>query len=81
MPKLRKPEEENRFGYSNIGLYICGMKIKITVKYHIEIGNEIIECDTLEKAENKMKHLAETDKYLIKTEMQGDKIVAQYLIG
>jgi hypothetical protein len=57
------------------------MKIKITVKYHIEIGNEIIECETLEKAENKLKNLSETDKYLIKTEMQGDKVIAQYLIG
>ena len=57
------------------------MKIKITVKYHIEIGNEIIECESLEKAENKLKNLSETDKYLIRTEMQGDKVIAQYLIG
>lgn len=57
------------------------MKIKITVKYHIEIGDEIIECETLEKAENKLKNLAVIDKYLIRTEMQGDEVLGQYLIG
>ena len=57
------------------------MKIKITVKYHIEIGDEVIECESLEQAERKLKHLSETERYLIKTEMRGDKIITQYLIG
>ena len=57
------------------------MKIKITVKYHIEIGNEVIECETLEQAERKLKHISEVERYLIKTELKGDQIVAQYLIG
>jgi hypothetical protein len=57
------------------------MKINITVKYHIEINNEVIECESLEQAERKLKHLTETERYLIKTEMQGDKIITQYLIG
>lgn len=57
------------------------MKIKITVKYHIEINNEVIECDSLEQAERKLKHLSESEKYLIKTEMEGTKVVRQYLIG
>ena len=57
------------------------MKLKITVKYHVEIGNEVIECDSLEQAERKLRHVTDMEKYLIKTEMQGDKIIAQYLIS
>ena len=57
------------------------MKIKTTVKYHLEIGNEVIECESLEQAERKLKHVSETERYLIKTEYNGDKIIAQYLIG
>ena len=57
------------------------MKIKITVKYHIEIGNEVIECESLEQAERKLKHISEVERYLIKTELKGDQVVAQYLIG
>jgi hypothetical protein len=57
------------------------MKVKITVKYHIEIGNEVIECESLEQAERKLRHVSETERYLIKTELKGDQIVAQYLIG
>ena len=57
------------------------MKIKITVKHHIEVGNEIIECESLEQAERKLKHISEVERYLIKTELKGDQIVGQYLIG
>jgi hypothetical protein len=57
------------------------MKVKITVKYHIEVGNEVIECESLEQAERKLKHISEVEKYLIKTELKGEQIVAQYLIG
>ena len=57
------------------------MKVKITVKYHIEVGNEVIECESLEQAERKLKHISEVERYLIKTELNGDKIVNQYLIG
>jgi hypothetical protein len=57
------------------------MKVKITVKYHIEMGNEVIECESLEQAERKLKHISEVERYLIKTELKGDQIVAQYLIG
>ena len=57
------------------------MKIKITVKYYIEIGNEVIECESLEQAERKLKHISEVERYLIKTELKGDQVVAQYLIG
>lgn len=57
------------------------MKVKITVKYHVEIGNEVIECNSLEQAERKLRHVTDMEKYLIKTELKGDKIVAQYLIS
>jgi hypothetical protein len=57
------------------------MKVKITVKYHIEVGNEVIECESLEQAERKLKHISEVERYLIETELKGDKIVNQYLIG
>jgi hypothetical protein len=57
------------------------MKVKITIKYHIEVGNEVIECESLEQAERKMKHISDIERYLIKTELKGDEIVNQYLIG
>jgi hypothetical protein len=55
--------------------------MKIKIKYHIEIGNEVIECETLEQAERRMKGLSEVEKYLIKTEIKDDKVINQYLIG
>jgi len=55
--------------------------MKIKIKYHIEIGNEVIECESLEQAERKMKGLSEMEKYLIKTESKGDKVINQFLIG
>ena len=57
------------------------MKVKIKVKYHIEIGNEVVECESLEQAERKLKHISDMERYLIKTELKGDEIVNQYLIG
>ena len=55
--------------------------MKIIIKYHIEFGNEVIECDSLEQAERRLKHMSETDKYLIKSEYEGEEIINQYLIG
>ena len=57
------------------------MKIKITVKYHIEVGNEVIECESFEQAERRLKHISNVERYLIKTELKGEEIVNQYLIG
>ena len=57
------------------------MKVKITIKYHIEVGNEVIECESLEQAERKMKQMSDIERYLIKTELKGEEIVNQYLIG
>ena len=57
------------------------MKVKITIKYHIEVGNEVIECESLEQAERRIKQMSDLDRFLIKTELKGDEIVNQYLIG
>ena len=59
------------------------MKIKVTIKYHIEIGEEIVECDSLEQAEKKLKNLrsSETECYLYKTEIKGELHKKIYLIG
>lgn len=55
--------------------------MKIKIKYHIEIGDEIIECETLEIAERRMKGESEIERYLIKTETGEDEVINQYLIG
>lgn len=55
--------------------------MKIIIKYHIEVGTEIIECESLEKAEYKIKNLCEQERYLIKSEYKDDKLINQYLIG
>ena len=57
------------------------MKVKITIKYHIEVGNEVIECESLEQAERRIKQMSDLDRFLIKTELKGDEIINQYLIG
>lgn len=59
------------------------MEIKIKIKYHIEVGEEIIECDSLEQAEKKMKSLrsSESECYLYKTEFRGKSIKEIFLIG
>lgn len=59
------------------------MKIKVTIKYHIEIGEEIVECDSLEQAEKKLKNLrsSEVECYLYKTEIKGELDEEIYLMG
>jgi len=59
------------------------MEIKVTIKYHIEVGEEIIECETLEKAEKKLKGLrsSESECYLYRTEFRGKSIKEIFLIG
>jgi hypothetical protein len=62
---------------------IINMEIKIKIKYHIEVGEEVIECETLEQAEKKMKNLrsSESECYLYRTELEGKSIKEIYLIG
>jgi hypothetical protein len=54
--------------------------MKIKVKYHIEVGCEVIECDSLEQAMRKLKHYSDYEVYVIKTELEGQKIINQYLV-
>jgi hypothetical protein len=67
----------------NIKTSIIKMEIKIKIKYHIEVGEEIIECETLEQAEKKMKNLrsSESECYLYRTELKGKSTKEIYLIG
>ena len=55
--------------------------MKITIKYHIEYGQDVIICQSLEEVQRKIKHLTDFDRYVIKTEMEGDKIINQVLLG
>ena len=59
------------------------MEIKIKIKDHIEVGEEIIECETLEQAEKKMKNLksSESECYLYRTELKGKSTKEVYLVG
>jgi hypothetical protein len=59
------------------------MEIKIKIKYHIEVGEEVIECETLEQAEKRMKNLrsSEAECYLYKTELRGKSIKEVFLVG
>jgi hypothetical protein len=59
------------------------MEVKVTIKYHIEVGEEIIHCETLEQAERRMKRLrsSESECYLYRTEFKGKSIKETFLIG
>jgi hypothetical protein len=54
--------------------------MKVKIKYHIEVGSEVIQCESLEQAMRKLKHYTDYEVYVIKTEMDGEKIVNQYLV-
>lgn len=57
--------------------------MKRTVKFIIEVGEEVIECDSFEEAEKKMKNLiqAETEAYLIKKEYEDKVLIEETLMG
>lgn len=59
------------------------MKIKIKYKYEVVNGEEIIECESLEQAEKKVKSLrsSELDCYLVRKEFKGDKLVEEMFVG
>ena len=58
-------------------------KMKRTVKFIIEVGEEVIECDSFEEAKKKMKNLiqAETEAYLIKKEYEDKVLIEETLMG
>ena len=59
------------------------MKIKVTIKYHIEIGSETVECETLEQAEKKLRSLRKSEIYchLYRTEFHGKSQTEVFLIS
>jgi hypothetical protein len=59
------------------------MKIKITCKYEVVNGEEIIECETLEQAEKKLKSLrgSELECYMVRKEFQGKKLLEEFYVG
>jgi hypothetical protein len=59
------------------------MEIKVKINYHIEVGEDTIQCDSLEQAEKKLKSLraSETECYLYRTEHHGKSIRITYLMS
>jgi hypothetical protein len=59
-------------------------KIKtIKSKYIVDIGGEVIEYETLELAERRIRsvYAMEVEGYLIRQEYEDDKLVNEFLIG
>ena len=59
------------------------MKIKVTYKYEVVYGHEIIECDSLEQAERKLKSMrsSELECYMVRKEFDGDKLLEEMYVG
>ena len=59
------------------------MEIKINIKYHIEIGSETVECETIEQAEKKLRSLRKSEIYchLYRTEFHGKSQKEVFLIS
>jgi hypothetical protein len=57
--------------------------MKITMKYEIVLGEEVLECESLEHAERKLKNLrsSETDCYLVRKEFKGNNLVEEFYVG
>jgi hypothetical protein len=57
--------------------------MKITMKYEIVLGEEVVECESLEQAERKLKNLrsSETDCYLVRKEFKGNNLVEEFYVG
>ena len=57
--------------------------MKIKMKYEIVLGNQVVECESLEQAERKLKNLrsSETDCYLVRKEFKGNNLVEEFYVG
>jgi hypothetical protein len=57
--------------------------MKIKMKYEIVLGEEVVECESLEQAERKLKNLrsSETDCYLVRKEFKGNNLVEEFYVG
>jgi hypothetical protein len=57
--------------------------MKIKMKYEIVLGEEVVECESLEQAERKLKSLrsSETECYLVRKEFKGNNLVEEFYVG
>lgn len=57
--------------------------MKIKLKYEIVLGEEVIECESLDQAERKLKSLrsSETECYLVRKEFKGDSLIEEFYVG
>lgn len=57
--------------------------MKVTLKYEIVLGEEVVECESLEQAEKKLKNLrsSETDCYLVRKEFKGKNLIEEFYVG
>ena len=57
--------------------------MKIKMKYEIVLGDEVVECESLEQAERKLKSLrsSETECYLVRKEFKGNNLVEEFYVG
>lgn len=57
--------------------------MKITLKYEIVLGEEVIECESLDQAERKLKNLrsSDTDCYLVRKEFEGHNLIEEFYVG
>lgn len=59
------------------------MKIKITYKYEVRFGEEVLECETLEQAERKLRSMRgqELECYMVRKEFENNKLKEEYYVG
>ena len=57
--------------------------MKVTLKYEIVLGEEVVECESLDQAEKKLKNLrsSETDCYLVRKYFKGDNLIEEFYVG
>ncbi len=53
------------------------------MKYEIVLGEEVVECDSLEQAERRLKSLrsSETECYLVRKEFKGENLIEEFYVG
>jgi hypothetical protein len=59
------------------------MKIKITQKYEVRMGDEVFECESLEQAERKLKSMrnSELECYMVRSEFENNELKEEYYVG
>jgi hypothetical protein len=55
----------------------------ITFKFEIVLGEEVIQCNSLNDAEKKLKSLrhSEIDCFLVRKEYEDKKLIGEYYVG